>query len=106
MLELTDTTRQLIGKLFNPVDVAPVEYMLVDECGNNLPWCEKYTPEMMERIRFSVLKEARGDINILTNKINLAKLDWRDSLVNAGFADDIHSHELWAQEVLKDTGDT
>jgi hypothetical protein len=39
----------------------------------------------MERWRFSALKLSEGNIEKLSKAIELAKLDWRDLLVSAGF---------------------
>jgi hypothetical protein len=36
----------------------------------------------------------------LQRAIELAKADWRDLLVAAGFAEDIHAHEHWSPRLL------
>jgi hypothetical protein len=48
----------------------------------------------MERWRFSALKLSGGNIEKLSKAIELAKLDWRDLLVSAGF-DDVDAHIHW-----------
>ena len=88
---LTTGTEQRVTILFGPNDIELVSSLLTDECGPNLT---EY-PELLERIRFAVLKLSRGDLNALQRAIDLAKLDWRDALVAAGFADDIRAHESW-----------
>lgn len=50
----------------------------------------------MERIRFSVLKLAKENIISLESAVTLAKKDWRDLLVLAGFSTDVVAHEKWA----------
>jgi hypothetical protein len=82
---------QRITILFRPDEIELVSSLLTDECGPNLT---KY-PELQERIRFALLKLSHGDLNALRQAIDLAKLDWRDALVAAGFADDIKAHESW-----------
>jgi hypothetical protein len=88
---LTTGVRRRINILFRPHEIEPVSSLLTNECGPNLT---KY-PELLERIRFAVLKLSNGDLNALQRAIDLAKLDWRDALVSAGFADDIKAHESW-----------
>jgi hypothetical protein len=88
---LTTATRQRITILFGPNDIELVSSLLTDECGPNLT---KY-PELLERIRFAVLKLSHGDLNALGRAIDLAKVDWRDVLVGAGFGNDIKAHESW-----------
>jgi hypothetical protein len=88
---LTTGIGQRIAILFRPNDIELVSSLLTDECGPNLT---EY-PELLERIRFAVLKLSHGDLNALQRAIDLAKSDWRDALVSAGFADDIKAHESW-----------
>jgi hypothetical protein len=88
---LTTGIRQRIAILFKPNDIELVSSLLTDECGPNTT---EYL-ELLERIRFAVLKLSHGDLNALQQAIDLAKLDWRDALVSAGFGDDIKAHESW-----------
>ena len=88
---LTTGTEQRVTILFGPNDIELVSSLLTDECGPNLT---EY-PELLERIRFAVLKLSHGDLNALQRAIALAKRDWRDALVAAGFGDDITAHESW-----------
>jgi len=96
---LTTGIGQRIAILFRPNDIQLVSSLLTDECGPSLT---KY-PELLERIRFAVLKLSHGDLNALQQAIDLAKSDWRDALVAAGFADDIKAHESWWPEDPKAT---
>jgi hypothetical protein len=88
---LTTGIGQRITVLFRPNDIELVSSLLTNECGPNLT----EHPQLLERIRFAVLKLSHGDINALQRAIDLAKLDWRDALVSAGFGDDIEAHESW-----------
>jgi hypothetical protein len=101
MLGLTDTTKRLIQLLFNPRDAEQAENIIMRECGSTVPCCENYSPREMERIRFAVLKESVGSMEALRREIDLTRLDWRDSLIISGFADDIHAHETRAKELIK-----
>jgi diaminohydroxyphosphoribosylaminopyrimidine deaminase/5-amino-6-(5-phosphoribosylamino)uracil reductase len=48
-----------------------------------------------ERVRLAALRVSGGSRAKLDEAIALAKLDWRDLLVEAGFADDVDAHERW-----------
>ena len=95
-VDLTPRTKEVIARLFDSSTIPEVEGLLADECGNNLPLYKPATPEGLERIRFALLKISHGDINKLLEAISLAKRDWRDILVWAGFANDLNAHEEWA----------
>ena len=69
--------------------------LLLHHCGNNLPFCEKLDEFQLERVRFSALKLSAGNIDKLKDAIELAKTDWRDLLVAAGFATDVTAHKSW-----------
>ena len=91
---LTTGIDQRITILFRPNDIELASSLLTDECGPNLT---KY-PELLERIRFAVLKLSHGDLNALQRAIDLARRDWRDALVAAGFSDDTKAHQSWWPE--------
>ena len=67
--------------------------LLVDECGDNLPLMDD--PELVDRIRIAALKVSEGDLARLRDAIDLAKVDWRDLLVIAGFGTDVLAHRRW-----------
>jgi hypothetical protein len=67
--------------------------MLVDECGANLPLMDD--PELLERIRVAAIKMSDGDMAKLRQAVDVAKVDWRDLLVAAGFGNDVHAHQRW-----------
>lgn len=95
MLELSQNTLSKLKLVFNGADLKEASDLLMSDCGNNLPFCDNDTPEDMERIRFAVLKLSNGTIEDLIKAIILAQTDWRDVLVEAGFADNINAHQLW-----------
>lgn len=43
----------------------------------------------------AVLKLSAGDLDELDHAVALAKQDWRDLLVAAGFANDPEAHRTW-----------
>lgn len=98
---LSHETRRRIDALFAPVGRAAAERLLVAECGNNLPFCEHSTAESLERLRFAALKLSEGSLQKLREAVELAKLDWRDLLMAAGFGHDVAAHAAWFPEVRK-----
>ena len=93
MAKLSSETRKRIGSLFPPSKREKVARLLREQCGNNLPFLEDVDEFGLERFRFAALKLSGGDLNVLRNAIELAKTDWRDLLVAAGFANDINAHK-------------
>ncbi|OLB97478.1 MAG: hypothetical protein AUI02_00910 [Acidobacteria bacterium 13_2_20CM_2_57_12] len=92
---LSQDTERRIAALFPPSSRAEVSELLIVQCGNNLPFCDGDDEFQLERIRFSALKLSAGNIGKLRDAIKLAKTDWRDLLVAAGFADDPAAHKRW-----------
>lgn len=99
-VDLTPRTKELIARLFDPSTIPVVEGLLADKCGNNLPLYIPATPEGLERVRFAVLKISNGNEDKLLEAISLAKRDWRDVLVWAGFANQLNAHSEWAKGLL------
>jgi hypothetical protein len=54
----------------------------------------------MERIRFAAIRLSKGNMLELLKAIDVARMDWRDVLVAAGFGLQVGAHETWAKEVL------
>ena len=94
-VDLTQRTKDVIARLFDPSMISKVEGFLADECGSNLPLYQPTTPEGLERIRFAVLKISNGNVDKLLEVISLAKHDWRDVLVWAGFANHLNAYNEW-----------
>lgn len=69
--------------------------MLAEQCGNNLPFLEKLNAQELERYQFAALKLSRGKLPRLLDAIQLAKTDWRDLLMAAGFGENVRAHLDW-----------
>jgi hypothetical protein len=95
---LSRETEQRLAALFPRIYIAEASELLEHQCGNNLPLCEKFDEFQLERVRFSALKLSAGSIDKLRDAIKLAKEDWRDLLVAAGFADDTTAHKRWVPQ--------
>ena len=71
------------------------EVLLLEDCGDNLPLMGNRPDALVERIRIAVLKLSEGDLDRLEAAIRTAAIDWRDTLVAAGFAHDVQAHLAW-----------
>lgn len=98
--KLSPRTMLLVSKIFDAKQFEEVVQWLEDECGNNIPFCDKYDEYQMERIRFAVLKLSQGNINKLLRAIDEARMDWRDLFMAAGFGYDVNAHQTWAKEIV------
>lgn len=92
---LSPETRRRVELVFRGDDARVAAEMLERECGNNVPFCEDSDSVQMERIRFAALKVSEGKVEMLRQAVELAKLDWRDLLMWAGFGNDVKAHEKW-----------
>jgi hypothetical protein len=77
-------------KLFDPSERSAVERVLSDLCPIS-------SPGESERVHCAALRLSRGDLAELAK---IAKWDWRDILMGAGFGDDVHAHERWVPRLL------
>ena len=100
--QLSPLTQQLVEKLFEPGERTEAAWRLVEECGNNLPFCKDNDEYKMERIRFAALRVSIGYLDDLQTAIDLAKKDWRDLLVWARFAESLTAHQEWCEQALKE----
>lgn len=92
---LSNATRLRIEMLFDNDDQQVATDLLINECGSDLPFCHDNGPFECERVRFAALKLSDGRIERLRNAIQLAKTDWRDLLMGAGFGNDVSAHKRW-----------
>jgi len=80
-----------------PAEVqADARGLLETECSKHALGCEDWSEEQMERIWFAALKLANGDFSRLKSAVDLAKADWRDLLMAAGFGANLNAHTIWS----------
>jgi hypothetical protein len=91
-------TKRLIEQDFAPEHRLAAAELLETRCGLNLPLLGDYSTWGIERVRFAVLKLSHGSIDDLARHIEVAMVDWRDSLVAAGFGNSILAHRLWFKD--------
>jgi hypothetical protein len=93
--QLSSETERRLALLFAPAHQELVRKILLEECGNNLPFLKNLDAAALDRFRFAALKLSRGNLDGLRDAVRLAKTDWRDLLVAAGFAESIDAHTSW-----------
>lgn len=59
------------------------------------------TPDFLERISCAILKCSGSKLEKFRNAMSIAKQDWRDLLVAAGFANSTTIHLEWLKDALK-----
>jgi hypothetical protein len=95
MAGISPETQRRLDILFRPADRAEAARLLAEQCGNNLPFLENLNEQGLERFQFAALKLSGGDLSRLREAIDLAKTDWRDLLMAAGFGEDTRAHTFW-----------
>jgi hypothetical protein len=95
MTEVSSETRKCIRRLFPQEHWSLVDERLHSECGDNLPFVESDHAELAQRVRLAVLKLSGGDLDRFEREFREAAIDWRDTLMAAGFGDDIQAHRSW-----------
>lgn len=93
---LTPRLSAKIKALFPSQDHAFAEQWLVAECGDSVPF-GAMGMKGLERIRAAALKVSRGSLERLAAATSRAQISWRDLLVSADFAEDVHAHEAWLE---------
>jgi len=97
MTPLTPSVVEKIDALFPPASREAASRMLAERCGADLPLSTHMGthPSGFDRIRFAVLKLSAGSIERLEQEIEGAHVDWRDTLMAAGFGEDVDAHLSW-----------
>ena len=95
---LKGKTITLINKIF-PFDERENIISMLNECGKHLPLIMDENP-LAERIIFAAIKVSDGDTEEFNSALELAKIDWRDLLVWAGFEHNVNEHNIWADTAL------
>ena len=92
---LSPETERRLDALFVGAARQVAAYLLVTQCGANIPLWTSTDPEGLERIRFAALKLSNGNLAELRRAVEIAQIDWRDVLVAAGFGKDPGAHVHW-----------
>ena len=95
MIELSPSARERVLALFRAEDVAHA-LRLLTECTDEAWLIADVLRQGVDRIMFAMIRLSAGSIDRLENiALPLFRTDWRDLLVAADFAHDIHAHETW-----------
>lgn len=97
---LSEKTEQIVKKLFPPDIQEIVHEILLHQCGNQLPFLRNADEFQLERYRFAALKLSQSNLEKLDQAVKVAKEDWRDLLMAAGFGHNVLEHENWDRTVL------
>jgi hypothetical protein len=89
---LSSEIEKRLVSLFALDDQEEARRMLIDECGSNIP---SWQSAGLDRLRCAVLKLSGGKIPLLRRAIDVAKRDFRDVLVPAGFGEP-ESYRSWS----------
>jgi hypothetical protein len=97
MTPLTQVVVDKIEAMFPLDSRGAAGQMIAERCGADLPLSSHMgqDPSGFDRVRFAVLKLSNGDLEQLRREIDGAHLDWRDTLMAAGFGEDVHAHLQW-----------
>ena len=79
--------------VFSEDDSAAARALLENELGLNTPGIS--TQAGLERVRLATLKCSGGSLDGLVKALDLAKTDYRDVLMAAGFGHDTRAHLNW-----------
>lgn len=94
MIELSSETIDRIHALFPEDQWAVVEQLLLAHGVFDRMTAPDWS-ELAERVRFAVLKLSRGNLDVLSRQLDAAQIDWRDTLMAAGFGHDTSAHLGW-----------
>lgn len=100
---LSEAAALRVRIVFAPADHAAAIALLETRCGAQLPLWHAQRPEDYDRIRFAVMKLSQGRLDLLEERIEQARIDWRDVLVAAGFSDPV-AHLEWLPQAQTPPG--
>jgi len=89
-----------LEQIFPQEQWSAVIALLDSECGSGLPLIGKQGAIGIERVQCAALKLSEGSMEKLGRAVQVAKEDWRDVLVAAGFGHDVTAHREWLKEGL------
>lgn len=95
-IPLSGRQRACVARLFPREHVAEAERRLATLTGER----DGATPESLDRLRLAAIRVSGGSIGRLREALDIAARDWRDLLVEAGFAGDASAHVHWTPRPL------
>ena len=101
-LPLSKRSQRVAAVLFTEARLSQITNRLITEASENIPFHEQSSSSDMVRIRFSIMKLASvpgADDDAI---FDLAKTDWRDLFMAAGFAYSADEHHKWYKSLVTD----
>lgn len=91
-------TRVRLELLFQRADRPEAKRILLSWTDQRM----RHNPQEAQRVRFAALRVSGGDLRKLQQAIETANSDYRDLLLEAGFASDAELHQRWwpGQELI------
>lgn len=102
LIPLSRRCEKVAARLFDEPRCTHVKNRLLAEASENIPFHENSDSAGMDRIRFAIMKlisKPNTDEDLI---FELAKRDWRDLLVAAGFGYSADEHNKWYRELFVD----
>lgn len=94
---LTDRTQKLINLIGDPA----IQYEVLALFETDAALYGPPTTEVLERVRFAVIKLAMQGRQMFDAAATLYQIDARDLLINAGFTSDLKAHDRWCESILQ-----
>lgn len=98
---ISPRTGRIAEELFRDPDRTRILKRLQLEASRNVPFHGNSTPTELERIRFAILKLIHQHPANEDHAFKLAKEDWRDLYMAAGFGYSATEHERWFEQIIK-----
>ena len=96
--------KRIVDIMFVAGDRVAAQQIMDDVTRQRIPGLDEGNHHLRHRIFLAILKNSNGDIPRLTKEVEQAKIDWRDSLMTAGFESDQEAHHLWERQILRNIG--
>lgn len=100
-MELTQDTLNTIDVLFDAPRARELKKRLQLETSDDRIFGAFSTPIARERIWLAIVKMCSRGLGDWDSAFDLAKTDWRDLLMVAGFGLDTRAHLIWKREILR-----
>ena len=99
-LPLTKRVKRALDVLFDEPMRSNLAKRLETEAAENIPFHDKSKSAEMDRIRFSLIKIIGENGVSEDSAFELAKTDWRDLFMAAGFGCSANEHNNWYRNLV------
>ena len=104
-IPLSDRTRRLAEILLQEPERSRISQRLVDEAAEDTPMWHDFSPEGMDKIRFSILRLIAQHPKNENIAFNHARYDWRDLFMAAGFGEEYNKHINFCARAIQNNGE-